>query len=147
MNFKQISQYLGGTKTADHILEFLKGAFNAANSLKKMLWSQDFSYSMFRLIGPVDPHIFADPEPGSQNVANLTDPNPEPIVLHSRLIFLEKKVFLKVDHNCEEKLQERFWKPRKESHFSPQNKYHVISTGHLLSVLIFNNKMQQPINK
>ena len=25
----------------------------------------------------MDPHIFPDPDPGSQNVANLTDPDPK----------------------------------------------------------------------
>ena len=27
--------------------------------------------------GSVDPHIFADPDPGSQNLADLTDPDPK----------------------------------------------------------------------
>ena len=28
--------------------------------------------------GSVDPHIFADPDPGSQNLADPTDPDPDP---------------------------------------------------------------------
>ena len=28
--------------------------------------------------GSVDPHIFADPDPGSQNRADPTDPDPDP---------------------------------------------------------------------
>ena len=28
--------------------------------------------------GSVDPNIFADPDPGSQNLANPTDPDPDP---------------------------------------------------------------------
>ena len=28
--------------------------------------------------GSVDPHIFADPDPGSQNLADPTDPDPKP---------------------------------------------------------------------
>ena len=27
--------------------------------------------------GSVDPHIFADPDPGSQNLADPTDPDPK----------------------------------------------------------------------
>ena len=28
--------------------------------------------------GSVDPHIFVDPDPGSQNVVDPTDPHPDP---------------------------------------------------------------------
>ena len=28
--------------------------------------------------GSVDPHIFVDPDPGSQNLADPTDPDPDP---------------------------------------------------------------------
>ena len=28
--------------------------------------------------GSVDPHIFADPDPGSQNLADPTNPDPDP---------------------------------------------------------------------
>ena len=32
--------------------------------------------------GSVDPHIFADPDPGSQNLADPTDPDPDPDPKH-----------------------------------------------------------------
>ena len=32
--------------------------------------------------GSVDPHIFADPDPGSQNLADPTDPSPDPDPKH-----------------------------------------------------------------
>ena len=36
----------------------------------------------------MDPHIFADPDPGSQNLADPTDPDPDP----KHCIFLIKEV-------------------------------------------------------
>ena len=36
--------------------------------------------------GPVDPHIFADPDPVSQNLADPTDPDPK----HCIKVFIDK---------------------------------------------------------
>ena len=45
--------------------------------LKKFFFLQ-FLVNILRLrSGSVDPHIFADPDPGSQNLADPTDPNPK----------------------------------------------------------------------
>ena len=33
--------------------------------------------------GYVDPHIFADPDPGSQNLADPTDPDPKHWQIHN----------------------------------------------------------------
>ena len=42
--------------------------------------------------GSVDPHIFADPDPGSQNLADPTDPNPKHWILELESILnLENK--------------------------------------------------------
>jgi len=34
----------------------------------------------------VDPHIFADPDPGSQNLADPTDPDPEHWYYHFKIV-------------------------------------------------------------
>ena len=42
------------------------------------IWVLRVNFFFFWLIFyPVDPHIFADPDPGSQNSADPTDPDPK----------------------------------------------------------------------
>ena len=45
---------------------------------KKVLFLQFLVYIYSLGSGSVDPHIFADPDPGSQNFADPTDPDPNP---------------------------------------------------------------------
>jgi hypothetical protein len=47
--------------------------------------------------GSVDPHIFADPDPGSQNLADPTDPDPKHCEKHKKwynfpLIYFPQKI-------------------------------------------------------
>ena len=50
------------------------------NSRAVQIWvlKQKFFVDIFTIgSGSVDPHILADPEPGSHNVADPTDPDPK----------------------------------------------------------------------
>ena len=48
---------------------------------KIILTAKSFFYSFIEILplgsGSADPHIFVDPDPGSQNVADPTDPDPK----------------------------------------------------------------------
>ena len=41
----------------------------------------------------MNPHIFADPDPGSQNLADPTDPDPDPKALLKIIAFLKVSLF------------------------------------------------------
>ena len=61
------------------IRKFLKSLFFQYLGFESKNFFLQFLVDIFSLeSGSVDPHIFADPDPGSQNLADPTDPDPYP---------------------------------------------------------------------
>ena len=56
--------------------KFLKSLFFKSADLG--FRSKKVFCSFWLIFYPLDPHIFADPYPGSQNLADPTDPDPDP---------------------------------------------------------------------
>ena len=58
---------------------------------KIILTAKSFFYSFIEILplgsGSVDPHIFVDPDPGSQNVADPTDPDPKHWTIYTHLFY------------------------------------------------------------